>query len=145
LLHGASPRGFLRLKFMKKDPFLQKDCSDHQIFTMNGLVTDRYLASDDDTGIFLGRDKVVIKTADTAIVLGNGQIKLDGSVTKSQIIDSSGRGIIENPISAVLPSSVPTAPGAFTHIPDPSVLSPFLGLGITFSLLGKLISDVLGG
>ena len=89
MLHGASPRGFLRLKFMKKDPFLQKDCSDHQIFTGNGLNTGRCLAFDDDTGIFFGKDKVVIKTADTAIVLGNGQIKLDGSVTKSQIIDSS--------------------------------------------------------
>ena len=96
---------------MKKDPFLQKDCSDHQIFTGNGLNTGRYLAFDDDTGIFFGKDKVVIKTADTAIVLGNGQIKLDGSVTKSQIIDSSGRGIIENPISTVLPSSVPTEIG----------------------------------
>ena len=110
-----------------------KNISEHGVFhpdTMDSNVQNA-LSPDGVSGIFITRNVITIKTEDTAIVIGDGEVHVDARLTQKEMTENKGRGLVTNPLG-ILPGLIvpPLIPSSINYLPDLLLLLPFINIGV---------------
>lgn len=120
-------------------PFTTSDPSIKTVFT--GVHrTQTYIASNDNTGVFIDNNKVLIRAGNTSISVGNDEVNINGRLVKERMMNGSSRALMHNPLG-IIPGNIlpPLIPASFQYLPDAGLLVKFAGIGLKIaSLIGAV-------
>jgi hypothetical protein len=123
-----------------------KDKSDNQFFTNTNHETKKQLSHNGKDGIFLSDGNIILRSGQTDVIIGKGNIQLNGNVVNKNMINEKSRAQIENPTNflpgdAIPPLIIPS----ITYLPNIKTVMQFFGFGLTMMSVASSVTKLLGG